>query len=121
MRLIPSDSYTEDNSVKSFIIAVVFLLIGAVAGGFVALSIGTDMGTGAGLVVGSQAGACLAVEAAKDRGLLTAEQIDEVLNGAIAKIAGGAELPGKAKLVGSEADCAKMIADLQEEVRKQQK
>ena len=33
------------------------------------------MGAGAGLVVGSQAGACLAVEAAKDRGLLTAEQI----------------------------------------------
>ncbi len=106
---------------KSFIIAIVFLLIGAALGGVVALSIGTGMGAGAGIVVGSQAGACLAVEAAKDRGLLTAEQIDEVLNGAVAKIAGGVKLPPEAKLVGSEADCAKMIADLQQAAQSQEK
>ena len=32
---------------------------------------------GAGIVVGSQAGACLAMESAKDQGLLSAEQIDQ--------------------------------------------
>lgn len=72
-------------------------------------------------MVGSQAGACLAVEAAKDRGLLTAEQIDEVLNDAVAKISGGVELPPEAKLVGNEGDCAQMIADLQQAVQSQQK
>ena len=106
---------------KSFIIAIVFLLIGAALGGIVALSIGTGMGAGAGIVVGSQAGACLAVEAAKDRGLLTADQIDEVLNAAVTKISGGAKLPPEVKLVGSEGDCDKMIADLQQAVQSQQK
>lgn len=104
---------------KSFIIAIVFLVIGAVVGGFVALSIGTGMGAGAGIIVGSQAGACLAVEAAKDQGLLTAEQVDEVLSGAMKKITGGAELPPQAKVVGSEADCAKMVAELKDAMRSQ--
>ncbi len=105
---------------KSFIIALVFLLIGGVVGGFLSLSVGAGMGAGAGLIVGAQAGACLAVESAKDKGLLTAEQIDEVLNGAITRISAGAKLKPEAKLVGSEADCAKMVAELQDAVKSEQ-
>jgi hypothetical protein len=105
---------------KSFLIAVVFLLIGGIVGGFLSLGVGAGVGAGAGIVVGAQAGACLAVEAAKDKGLLTAEQIDEVLKGAITKISAGAKLSPEAKLVGSEADCAKMVAELQDAVKSQQ-
>jgi hypothetical protein len=62
------------------------LLIGGAVGGFLALGFGAGLGAGAGIVVGSQAGACLALESAKDQDLLSAEQIDQVLAGAIGKI-----------------------------------
>ena len=99
---------------KTAIIAIVFLLIGGAVGGFLALGYGAGMGAGAGIVVGSQAGVCLAVESAKDQGLLSAEQIDQVLAGAVGKIKEKAEPPPDAELrwVGTEADCAAMIAEL---------
>jgi hypothetical protein len=99
---------------KTALIAIVFLLIGGAVGGFLALGFGAGLGAGAGIVVGSQAGACLAVESAKDQGLLSAEQIDQVLAGAIGKIKGKAELPPDAEpqWVGTAADCAAMIAEL---------
>ena len=99
---------------KTAIIAIVFLLIGGAVGGYMALGYGAGMGAGAGIVVGSQAGACLAMESAKDQGLLSAEQIDQALAGAIGKIKGKAQVPPDAEFewVGSEADCAAMIAEL---------
>jgi hypothetical protein len=99
---------------KTAIVGIVFLLIGAAVGGFLAFGFGTGMGAGTGILVGSQAGACLAVETAKDKGLLTGEQIDQVLGAAIGKIKGQAEPPPDAPFqwVGSEADCAKMIAEM---------
>ena len=99
---------------KTALIAIVFLLIGGAVGGFLALGFGAGMGAGAGIVVGSQAGACLAVESAKDQGLLSAEQIDQVLAGAIGKIKSKSELPPDAEpqWVGTAADCAAMIAEL---------
>ncbi len=59
-------------------------------------------------------------ESAKDKGLLTAEQIYEVLAGAVTKISAGPKLKPEAKLVGSEADCTKMVAELQDAVKSQQ-
>ena len=105
---------------KTAIIAIVFLLIGGAVGGFLALGYGAGMG--AGIVVGSQAGACLAMESAKDQGLLSAEQIDQALAGAIGKIKGKAQLPPDAKFqwVGNEADCAAMIAELETAAQSQQ-
>ena len=99
---------------KTAIIAVVFLLIGGVVGGVLALGYGAGMGAGAGIAVGSQAGACLAMESAKDQGLLSAEQIEQVLAGAVDKIKGKAEVPadGEFQWVATEADCAAMIAEL---------
>jgi hypothetical protein len=99
---------------KTALIAIVFLLIGGAVGGFLALGFGAGMGAGAGIVVGSQAGACLALESAKDQGLLSAEQIDQVLAGAIGKIKSKSELPPDAEpqWVGTAADCAAMIAEL---------
>jgi len=107
---------------KTAIIAIVFLLIGGAVGGYLALGYGAGMGAGAGIVVGSQAGACLALESAKDQGLLSAEQIDQVLAGAIGKIKGKAQLPQDAKRqwVGTEADCAAMIAELETAAQSQQ-
>jgi hypothetical protein len=107
---------------KTALIAIVFLLIGGAVGGFLALGFGAGMGAGAGIVVGSQAGACLAMESAKDQGLLSAEQIDQVLAGAIGKIKSKAELPPDAEpqWVGTAADCAAMIAELGTAAQSQQ-
>ena len=98
---------------KSFLIGVVFLIIGGLVGGFVALSVGTGIGAGVGIATGVAAGACSAVESAKDQGLVTDAQFDEVLGGAVAKIAGSVELPPEAELAGTAAECEKVMADLQ--------
>ena len=102
---------------KSAIIAIVFLLIGGAVGGF----LGLGMGSITGVVAGSQAGACLAVETAKEQGLLTSEQVDQVISGAIGKIKDKAAQPTDTELkwVGSEADCAAMVAELQKAVQGQ--
>ena len=107
---------------KTAIVAIVFLLIGGAAGGFLALGYGAGMGAGAGIVVGSQAGVCLALESAKDQGLLSAEQVDQVLAGAIGKIKGKAQPPPDAKFqwVGTEAGCAAMIAEFETAAQSQQ-
>jgi hypothetical protein len=97
---------------KSFLIAVVFLIIGGVIGGFVALSVGTGIGAGAGIATGLAAGACSALESAKDQGLVTEEQFDEVLRGAVAKITGSVELPPEAELADTAAKCEKVVANL---------
>jgi len=100
---------------KSFLIAVIFLLIGLAAGGFLALGLGAGMGAGAGILVGTQAGACLAFEAAKEQGLLTREEIDQTIKHAVQKIKGKSapETDGKMQWVDSEADCAKIIAEME--------
>jgi hypothetical protein len=41
---------------KGFLIAVIFLIIGGAAGGFLAMGVGTGFGAAAGIAVGSQAG-----------------------------------------------------------------
>jgi hypothetical protein len=107
---------------KTAIIAIVFLLIGGAVGGYLALGYGAGMGAGAGIVVGSQAGACLAMESAKDQGLLSAEQIDQALAGAIGKIKGKAQLQPDTEFewVGTAADCAAMIAKLETAAESQQ-
>lgn len=95
---------------KSFLIALVFLVIGGVVGGIAALGIGT----GAGVATGLAAGACSTLEAAKDQGLVTEAQFDQVLKAAVAKVAGKVELPADAEHVDTAAGCAKMMAKLSE-------
>jgi len=79
---------------KKFLFAVIFLVIGGAVGGFLAMGVGTGFGAAAGIAVGSQAGVCFAMETAKSNGLLTAEQIDKVI----------------------EKDCADMVAKMEAEV-----
>ena len=93
---------------KSFIRAIVFLIIGGVVGGLVALSIGTGVGVATGLA----AGACSALEAAKEEGLVANEQFDQLLSGAAAKISGRVNLPPETKLASTAAECEKVLADL---------
>ena len=98
---------------KGFIIALIFLIIGGVAAGFLALG----MGTAAGIAVGSQAGVCLAMETAKNDGLLTAEQVDKVIADTVNTIRGksSADIASELEWISSEKDCADMVAKMEAE------
>ena len=105
---------------KGFLIAVSFLVIGGVAGGFLALGVGTGLGAAGGIIVGSQAGVCFAMETAKSDGLLTAEQIDKVTADTVNTIRGksSADAVKDAEWISSEKDCADMVAKMQAESAK---
>ena len=99
---------------KTAILAIVFLLIGGVIGGFVGVRFGAGMGAGGGLLVGSQAGACLALMSAREKGILSAGQIDIVIRDTVGKIKRRSPLASDPNVpwVGSEADCGRMIAEM---------
>ena len=82
-------------------------------GGFVALSVGTGIGAGVGIATGVTAGTCSALESAKDQGLVTEEQFEQVLRGVVSKISGSVELPPEAEFADTAAECEKVLADLQ--------
>lgn len=96
---------------RSFITFVVGALIGSVATFFLASGFLTGIGAGAGIVTGLKSGACLTAEAAKAKGYITAEQVDELLTAAAQQIA-VEKLASETALTGGDAACQKVIADL---------
>jgi hypothetical protein len=113
-RVRGADQRSEGSVVKSFLIAIVFLIIGGVAGGFVGLSADTGFGAGARMATGLDAGACSALESTKEQALVTDAQFDEALRGAVAKIAGNVELPPEGGLADMAAKCEDVVAKLQQ-------
>lgn len=100
---------------KTAIVGLVSLLIGAILGGFLALGFGTGMGAASGLVVGSQAGACLAVETARTQGLLSSEEIDRVIAATVDKLREKTRnVPEQANIewIETGAECERMIAEM---------
>lgn len=53
-------------------------VLGGILGLFGGGLVGTGLGAGAGIVTGMQAGACLTVEAAKDKGFIRADQVEQI-------------------------------------------
>ncbi|MCM5570079.1 hypothetical protein M6I34_06130 [Burkholderiaceae bacterium FT117] len=102
---------------KTFVTFVLGLLIGGGAMLLLAPA-AVGVGAGAGIVTGMKAGACLTVEAAKDAGLITAEQVDQVLRAASIRI--GASGSGDAASQGGsgDAECRKLLAELASGVEK---
>jgi hypothetical protein len=100
---------------KTAIIALVALLIGAIIGGIASLGFGVGVGAASGLIMGSQAGACLAVEAAKAQGLIPVGAADRVIAATVEQIKNRAHnVPDDAKIkwISGEADCANMISEM---------
>jgi hypothetical protein len=73
-------------TMKTVVLAIIFLLIGGLIGGYLGVGFGTGMGAGGGVAVGSQAGACLAMQTARDRGILSSAQVDAVIKDTVGKI-----------------------------------
>ena len=100
------------------VIGIIGLIIGAVLG--IVFGAPLMMGTAAGLGVASglNAGICATVQAAQDEGLLSAEQVDQVLTRAASDIAAVQGLELEDDILGSSAHCEKVMADLAAAARK---
>jgi len=71
----------------------------------------TGTAAGVGIATGIQAGACLTVEAAKEKGFVTAEQVNEILADAGKLITSGEYASDSATGQG-DLDCEKVVAEL---------
>jgi hypothetical protein len=92
---------------KGFLIFIVGAILGAIASFVVA----TGFGAGVGIATGLQAGMCLTVEAAKEKGFITSEQVDEVLIAAAQQVS-SQEIATEGALAGGDMQCEKIIAEL---------
>ena len=100
------------------VIGIIGVIIGAVLG--VVFGGPLMMGTAAGLGVASglNAGICATVQAARDEGLLSAEQVDQVLTRAATDLAAVQGREPEDDIIGSSAHCEKVMADLAEAAKK---
>lgn len=95
---------------KGFLILLLGLVLGGILGVVGGGLVGTGLGAGAGMVTGMQSGACLAVEAARQKGLISAEQVDEIF--AAAAEAMQVQLPTETDIADTDAECRKVVAEL---------
>lgn len=102
---------------KSFLMVVLGFVLGVVVMLFLAPTV-VGVGAGVGIATGLKAGACLTVEAAKEKGFITGAQVDEVLNAAVKQIASSTGIDDANKLSGADAACQKVIADLKNAAQK---
>jgi hypothetical protein len=91
---------------KNFVI----FLLGAITGGIACLVLASGYLTG--ISAGLQAGVCIAVEAARSEGLITAEQVDQVLN-ATGRQWATEQFTGQPPS-GEKPDCEKVLANLRQ-------
>jgi hypothetical protein len=85
------------------------LVVGLGIGAFGGLNFGGGAMMGAGVAAGLSAGVCATVQAAQEEGLLSAEQVDQVLGRVAADLSAAASLPPEEKMVGGAADCAAVL------------
>ena len=99
---------------SKFLIGVIGLIAGLVIGGFGALTFGGGAMMGVGVGTGLSAGICSTVQAAREEGLLTEEQVDQVLRRAAGDLSGTAGLPEGEEMVGGAAECEAVMTRLRE-------
>lgn len=93
------------------LIGIVGLVIGIVAGTFFGRAMIGGAATGVGIATGMSAGVCSTVIAAQEEGLLTTEQVDQVLTRAAADLA---EISGETApdaVVGSTSSKSRLYSD----------
>ncbi|WP_135506434.1 hypothetical protein [Roseovarius aestuariivivens] len=90
------------------IAGLIGLIIGAVGG----MSLGGGAMMGAGVATGLSAGICATVQAAQEEGLMTAEQVDQVLTRAAQDLGSTAQLDDEAAMVGSADQCQSVMDNL---------
>jgi hypothetical protein len=99
---------------KGFLLVLLGLIVGGVVGVIGGGMIGTGVGAGVGIVTGLQAGACLTVEAAKEKGLITAEHVPEIFAAAGDMMRAEANVGGDTDFADTDAECQEVVAKLKQ-------
>ncbi len=96
---------------KYLIGGLIGLVLG-VAGTFMIMGSAVGAGAGAGVAVGLTTGICTMAKSAQDMGLMTPEQVDQVLSNALTLFGETADVPEGAEVVGSAAQCEEALAKI---------
>lgn len=96
------------------IIGVICLVVGLVVGAVFGGSLVGGGAMGVGIATGLSAGVCTTVKAAQEEGIMTAEQVDQVLTRATADMAAMSGETSTDAIVGSAAECDAVLARLRE-------
>lgn len=102
---------------KSVLLVVVGMLVGTFGTLILASAVFTGIGAGVGVATGLKAGACLAVEGAKDRGLISPQQVDEVLQAAGGQLS-STRVEDQSGFNLSDAECVKVVQELRDATNK---
>ena len=94
------------------VICVIGLVVGLVGGVVFGGALLGGAGAGIGVATGASAGICLTLQAAEEEGLLTSDQIDQVMTRAAADMAEISGQQDSASIVGVRAECAAVIQNL---------
>ena len=97
---------------NKLVVGILGLVAGAIGGAVVGGSLIGGTAAGIGIGTGLSAGICSTVQAAQEEGLLTAEQVDQVLLRAAEDMAGAEGLPEGTSIVGGAAECAEVMQTL---------
>lgn len=90
---------------------LLIFVAGAIIGAIVTFGLATGLGAGAGIVTGMQAGACLSIDAAKEKGFVTTEQVNEILADVRKQIVSG-EYTGDSPIAPDALKCEQVVADM---------
>ena len=91
---------------------IIGLILGLVVGAFGGLSLGGGAMMGLGVGTGLSAGICATVQAAQEEGIMTAEQVDQVLVRAAKDLSSKTEVTADDGIVGGAAQCEEVMKKL---------
>ena len=94
------------------VIGIIGLVIGAVLGTLFGGAVMTGTAAGLGVASGLNAGICATVQAAQNEGLLSSEQVDQVLTRAASELAAVQGREPDGDILGTSAHCEKVMAEL---------
>lgn len=94
------------------LIAVISLVVGVVLGAVFGGALIGGGAVGAGIATGLSAGICSTVQAAQEEGIMTPEEVDQVLARATADMASLSGVETSEPIVGSAAQCDTVLENL---------
>ena len=96
---------------KSALLVALGLIVGGLLGAIGGGTLGTGVGAGFGIATGLHSGACLTLEAAREKGLITVDQEGEIWKAAVEKLS-SSEQPEGTEADYGKIDCSKILSEL---------
>ena len=93
---------------------IIGLVVGLIGGTMFGGALIGGAATGIGIATGLSAGICSTVQAAQEEGIMTPEQVDQVLMRAATDLADTSAEAGPGDIVGASADCEAVMQKLRD-------